>query len=149
MNNFIAGTVVPLIGTFAVGAMGWVLTHFCLKPILKFHRMRERAHETIEFTANVFDRPTDPERYDRACDEIRRLAAQLRALHLSTNWAVQIYFQIHGYELEEAGSAMIGLSNTLSDKTGERAGHRWDAEKALRLPLSYKTRPKIREKAEP
>lgn len=144
MTDFFANNVVPLILTFAVGAMGWVLTHFCLRPILKFHRLREQVHETIEFTANVSDRPTDPERYDRACDEIRRLAAQLRALHFSTNWVVRFYFQIRGYELEEAGSAMIGLSNRLSDKTGERAGHRWDAEKTLKLPLSYKTRPKIR-----
>lgn len=148
MNDFFADTMVPLIWTFAVGAIGWVLTHFCLKPILKFHRLREKTHETLEFTANVYHRPTDPARYDQACDEIRRLAAQLRALHFSTNWAVRIYFQSRGFELGEAGSAMIGLSNTLSDKTGERAGLRWDAEKALKLPLSYKTRPEIREKAE-
>lgn len=145
MAEFILSTALPLIGTFSVGALGWLLTHFALNPILRFYRMRERALEVMEYNANVFSRETDEKGYDDAIDEIRRLGVQLRALHHASNRIFRWYFGRFGYNPKAAGSALIGFSNSLSDKSGGKAGNRWDAEKALNLPLNSKERPKLRE----
>ena len=143
MLNFFSTVILPLAGTFLVGALGWVLTHFALNPILRFYRLRELAHEIIEFHDNVSNKTDDETRYDGAVSEIRRIATQLRALHLTSNIAVLWYFRCLKYNPQIAGSALIGLSNSLNDTFGEKAGHRWDIQTALKLPLTYKTRPKL------
>ena len=145
MLNFFTTVILPLAGTFLIGALGWVLTHFALNPILKFYRLRELAHELIEFNDNISNKTADETRYDDAVLEVRRIGTQLRALHLTSNIAMRWYFRCLNYNPQVAGSALIGLSNSLNDTFGEKAGHRWDIETALKLPLTYKTRPNLHE----
>lgn len=146
MWDFIVDNVLPLVGTLMVGAIGWFVANYIGKPLIKFSRLREEIHEALFFTANVSNREIDPHRYDNAVSELRRLAARLNALEHSLNRFVRRYFSWRGLDLITAIGSITGLSNSLHDKTGEKAGLRYDIEKALKFPMTYETRPKIREK---
>lgn len=145
MAEFFSENILPLFGTLLVGVAGY----FTINPIRRFYRLREKAHETIQFTANVFDPEKDEERYKEAHTEIRRLAAQLGALVDTASWPVRWYFRRCDYRPKDASAGLYGLSNTLSNRSGERAANQWDVEKALKLPLCYDTRPAPRDNPRP
>lgn len=142
--SFLLERVAPVLGTLAVGAVGWYGTHYIVRPWLEFRELRKLVHESLIFFANVRDRAYD-KRYGDAETEFRKLAAKLSALNVSTSPLVARLFSIRGYDLPAAASALIGLSNQLDDTTGERAGLRFDIEKALRLPLTFAARPRVRD----
>ena len=134
-----------VLGTIVGGILGWVARQYLAAPLERFNELRAHVSEALFFTANVSRRDIDPDRYDEAADELRRLAAQLRGLHDSSTKPVRWYFVWKGYELTEAIAALTGFSNSLSDKTGQKAMYRYDVEKALKLPLSYSVRPMPRD----
>ena len=141
MWAFIADTILPLIGTFLVGAAGWFITHFLAGPILRFYRLRDRIWEELVFTANVRNSTHDESRYNKAADDLRRLAAELDAIRLSAPWPVRTFLSYRKYDLGGAFQGLIGFANTLADRKGERAANRFDIEKALKFPMTYDKRP--------
>lgn len=142
--EFLLEKVAPMVGTLVLGAVGWYGTHYIVRPWLEFRDLRKQVHESLIFFANVRDRTHD-KRYEQAETEFRKLAAKLSALNVSNSKFVRLLFSARGYNLTGASSALIGLSNQLEDTTGERAGLRFDIEKGLRLPLSFPTRPRVRD----
>lgn len=144
MWDFIVSTV-PVVTTFAVGGIGWGATHFVGAPLLGLRQLRRKIHVALFFTANISHRETDPGRYDQAVDELRRLAAELNALHHSATKVLKHYAGWMGYDLPRAVDGLTGLSNSLYDKEGRKAGFRFDVEDALDLPRSYSERPETRD----
>jgi hypothetical protein len=136
MWEFILNTVLPLIGTFAVGALGWFIANFVADPILRLSQLRRDVRESIFFTANI-GQGTKPEFYTPATTELRRLAARLDALSRDSSRLVRWWWKRRGYDLALAVSGLTGLSNSLSAVKGEKAICRHDIEKGLRFPLEY------------
>jgi hypothetical protein len=129
------------LGTIIGGIFAWVTRQYFAASLEQFRELRSHVSEALLFTANISRRDIDPDRYDEAVDELRRLAAQLKGLHDSSTKPVRWYFARKGYELPEAIAALIGYSNSLSDKTGQKGMHKYDVQMALKLPLSYPERP--------
>ncbi|HCS68945.1 MAG TPA: hypothetical protein DIW51_03140 [Rhodospirillaceae bacterium] len=141
MLNFVINTALPILGTFMIGAVGWISTNFVLNPILKFSQLREEINVALEYHANVSTDEVGTQRYLAACEEIRRLGTKMIAFHNTAHWAVHMYLDIRGFNLKTASGALIGLSNSMSDKGGGRAMFKWDVQTSLKLPTSYETRP--------
>ncbi len=130
-----------IILTLILGGFVWFTGQFLGVPFVRFWRIRSETRETIDFTANVSNRDIDPARYDSASEALRSLGTKIGALHETSlppaPWALKRL----GYDLLGAKNALIGLSNSLSDKTGGRAQCKYDAEVALNLSPSYTARP--------
>src|SRR5580704_3049878 len=47
-------TLLPLIGTFAIGAWGWFAANYIGELLILFSRLRREVHETIFLTQNIF-----------------------------------------------------------------------------------------------
>lgn len=100
-----------------------------------FHDLRLQAQETVLFHANVGPYLADAGRMPKASDELRRIAAQIGGISATSSPAVLWLLRRLGYDLPGATEQLIGLSNTLAEPYGANAGHREQAQKALRLPI--------------
>ena len=129
--------VLPIVGTLALGFIGWVVAHFFASPILKFYRLREAVYEELFFTDNISDPKNDKELYFKAVDDLRRLAARLEALYVSMTIPVRWIMLKLGYDPMNAARGLTGLSNSLSDKSGGKAFQKHSVQKGLKFPLSY------------
>ncbi|MBI2586658.1 MAG: hypothetical protein HYW28_12440 [Rhodospirillales bacterium] len=147
MWDFISNYVLPLIATFFVGMAGWFITHFVASPLLEFFRLRKLIHAELFFSGNISDRDSNPDDkdYHAAKSALRRLAARLDALVHSMNWIVRANLAWRKYDLDKASRSLLGFSNSLNGRTPpSKAQFRYDVESALKLPMSYQTRPKSR-----
>jgi len=122
-----------LLAPFALGVLGWLVTHLLANPLLTAYRLREEAPEVIFRTGN-----TGPSaRHDdwrEARDQLRGLAARIVAANAAalpfTRWVLRRC----GLDLRKAAEGLTGLSNSLEATDGSRALHRATVERALRLP---------------
>ncbi len=130
-----------LILTLFLAALAWFAVRIIGPPFVRFFRLRSKTLETIDFTANVSNPDIDPARYDGASDALRGVGVQIGVLHETSPPPVPWALKRLGYDLAGAKAALIGLANSLSDKSGEKAACRWDIERALKFPLSYRDRP--------
>ena len=124
-----------------LAALLWFAGHFFGVPFVQFFRLRTKARETMDFTANVSNRDIEPARYDAASEALRRVGVQIGALHETSLPLAPRVLKRLGYDLPGAKAALIGFSNLLGDKTGQKAQCRYDAEVALKLTSSYPDRP--------
>jgi len=133
-------SVLSVIGTILLGGAGWLATEFFGKQVIRFYDLRRKVHEELIYTANVGgnigDDPEWQERLEKAQRDLRRLAAQLHAVASSATPFTKYYLERFKYGPEQAGDSLIGYSNTLTAPDYSRAGHRYGAEKALRLPYA-------------
>jgi hypothetical protein len=136
MDEFLFKTALPLIGTFAVGAVGWVVAHFLGDPILRLSQLRRDVREAIFFTANIGE-GTEQKIRDLANTELRRLAARLNALSKDAWYPNRWWWKRRGYDLGLAVSGLTGLSNSLTTALGEKAVCRHDIEKGLGFPFEH------------
>jgi hypothetical protein len=123
------------IPTIALGAAGWLITHFILTPILRFYDLRRITHDEFIYYSNA---STDSER-TKAGEVHRRLATNWKALHDTNWWWVAWFVRLSGYDLPMAVENLFGYSNTIGRHASWRpltATHRVKVEKALKLPLS-------------
>ena len=104
-------TVVTVILSAAVGAIGWFLVHFVWKYVAQFYDLRARIRETFYFHANVRSDTKEPYRSSTS-DDLRRLAAQLEALQVSLPACVRIY--IRCYDLSKAVGDLTCLFNSFT-----------------------------------
>ena len=95
----------------------------------------------MDLTANVSNRDIEPAKYDDAAKALRSVGVEIGALHETSLSLVTWVLKRRGYDLPGAKGALIGFSNSLGDKTGQKAQCRYDAEVALKLTLSYPDRP--------
>jgi hypothetical protein len=136
MAEFIWTTVLPGIGTIALGALGWLAANFFGEPLLRFWRVRREIHESLIFTAAISDASL-PGASGAAVVELRRHSARLTALWVAASPTVQRWWKSRAYNLPVAASGLIGLSNSLSDVSGNRAVFTYQVQNGLRLPLDY------------
>ena len=136
MLDVLLKTVLPVVGTFAVGAFGWLITHFLADPLLQFGRLRRDIYENLVFTANVSAIVRDDILQD-AMSKLRRDGAKLTALWHSTFPVIRWWWGYRGYKIEDASRALIGLSNSLTTENGQRAVFRNRIDRALKLPREY------------
>ena len=130
-----------IILTLFLAALTWLAGKFFGAPFLQFFRLRTKARETMDLTANVSNRDIEPAKYDAAVKALRGVGVQIGALHETSPPLVAWALKRLGHDLPGAKAALIGLSNFLGDKTGQKAQCRYDAEVALKLTPSYPSRP--------
>jgi hypothetical protein len=128
--------VLPAIAAVGLGAAGWFAANFLGEPLLRFARLRRDIHESLIFTANISS-IIRVEIQNAGYDELRRHGARLEALWTTAPQLVRRSWVFRRYDLTGAATALIGLSNSLSDATGSRAIFRTRIQKGLRLPRDY------------
>ncbi len=135
MLSFFVHQVLPLLGTLALGAIGWWVTHWVANPIIEFHNLRRSIREELFFTEKVGDiSEIDELRETQAV--LRRLAARMDAATVAISGPFRRYLKLRKFDLENAKEGLTGLSNTLRDQTGSKALFRHKVETALRLPTA-------------
>jgi len=136
MAQFIWNTVLPLVGTFALGVAGWFAANFYGEPLSRFAAIRREILVAIFFYANV-NKDTQRNVIEVGASELRRLAAQLDALRNSlmapTSWTLSRM----AFDLPRAVRGVTGLSNTLVSVDGQKALHRHEIELALRFTPEF------------
>jgi hypothetical protein len=122
-----------LLAPFALGVLGWLITHLLANPLLTAYRLREEAPEVIFRTSNIGPSARHEE-WQEARDRLRGLAARIVAANAGalpfTRWVLRRL----GLDLRRAAEGLTALSNSLETTDGSRALHRATVERALRLP---------------
>ncbi|HEX4570228.1 MAG TPA: hypothetical protein VH184_07370 [Dongiaceae bacterium] len=122
-----------LLVPFALGVLGWLVTHLLANPLLTAYRLREEAPEVIFRTGNTGPSAEHDEWRD-ARDQLRGLVARIIAANAAAlpflRWALRCF----GLDLRKAAEGLTALSNSLEATDGSRALHRAAVERALRLP---------------
>jgi hypothetical protein len=135
MGAFLLNTVLPLIGTLLVGAVGWWVTYWIANPIVAFARLRAEIREEVFVVTNIGSAsPADV--VNTASERLRRLAARVDSATSTASRLLRLYFRMRDYDTNAAVKQLIGLSNQLTDKTGARILLRRRIEKALKLPFT-------------
>ncbi len=130
LNEIITG-----IGSTAGAALLCYLAyHFVGKDIVSFRALRREILQELDNTANVDQREGNEARWDQASSKLRSLSVRLRALHETSNWIVRWYFWRNDYNLPNAASGLMGISNSLGGKDWHRASYRYRVEQALKFP---------------
>ncbi len=135
-----------LLGLFLGGPVAWLATHFVGKPLLHLYELRTKARIVLDMTANVsVSRKLENPEMKNAEKQLRSLGVEIGALDETAWRPVRWCIRLFGFNLPQAKGAMIGLSNALPKHDGSRAVYKHEAEKALRLAMSYTEKPIIRE----
>ena len=146
--------VLQAIGSFAAGAIAWVVLEFVGRPLRKFYDLRGETVYRLSKIANVrslakttssepspsggevqYDRLSDPEMADLAdaIKTVRDLASQFRAFSFNETYALH-FTRLLGYDPLKASEGLFGLSNSLLTYNGERVVHRTTVQTALKIP---------------
>ena len=125
----------PAIASFSFGILGWLAISFFAKPYLDFLILRGQVHEEIIYTANVGSLAMNTPDYYKAVESLRRLAARVKAAKVSASRPLGWFLSFRGYDLEKAGTGLIGLSNSLATDDGSRGIHRNSVQAGLKLPV--------------
>jgi hypothetical protein len=112
-----------VVGSLALGAVGWVGLNFFGKPILTLKEKRREALEVGERYAYVglhntpyltYDdssrRPMPDEYQKRALSELSDAGNSLRAHFRERSLSTQIYCWVFGYDLDYAARSLLGLA---------------------------------------
>jgi hypothetical protein len=122
-----------LLAPFALGVLGWLVTHLLANPLLTAYRLREEAPEVIFRTSNIGPSARHDDWRD-ARDQLRGLAARIVAANAAALPFTRWILRRCGLDLRKASEGLTGLSNSLEATDGSRALHRATVERALRLP---------------
>ena len=122
-----------LLAPFALGVLGWLVTHLLANPLLTAYRLREEAPEVIFRTGNTGPSARHDDWRD-ARDQLRGLAARIIAANAAALPFTRWILRRSGLDLRKAAEGLTGLSNSLEATDGSRALHRATVERALRLP---------------
>ena len=117
------------------------MTSFFGKPFVEFLDLRRKVHEEIVYTGNVraigFGIKENKVRFDEAVENLRRLGARVQAMNVSAAWPLRLFLEKTGYNLGQAGAALIGLSNSFHLEDGSRDEQTNAIQKGLDLPRDY------------
>ena len=122
-----------LLVPFALGVLGWLVTHLLANPLLTAYRLREEAPEVIFRTGNTGPSAEHDEWRD-ARDQLRGLAARIIATNAAALPFLRWVLRCFGLDLRKAAEGLTALSNSLEATDGSRALPRAAVERALRLP---------------
>jgi hypothetical protein len=128
-----------LFGGAIGGIASWFFVDFVTRPIRHFRQMRAEIFERIQYYDNlpVHDRGTalegdEGKRAEEAMKTLRQLGARMLSFAATETTVVRL-IQWRGYKPKDAGNSLIGYSNTIMIKGGERAVHRTNILTALRI----------------
>ena len=132
-------TLVSLLGSIPLGALGWLATNFVARPILRAHELREKVWEELLVSANVslFEAGL----YERTAESLRRCAAQASALDVAWPSTLRWVLRLLRIDLREAAMGLLGFSNTFGRPNPDSAGFLRQAAASLRLPAEVIARP--------
>ena len=122
-----------LFAPFALGVLGWLVTHLLANPLLTVYRLRQEVPEVIFRTSNIGPGAGQDE-WKEARDLLRGLAARITAANASALPYLRWALQRAGLDLRKGAEGLTALSNSLEATDGSRALHRATVERALRLP---------------
>lgn len=125
------------IASFLLGVVGWLVTSFFAKPLLDFLNLRTQVHEEIVFTSNVGHVIAGTPDSNEAVAMLRRLGARVEATNVTASVVLRWFLSNVGFDLANAASGLIGLSNSLANEDGGRAVHKNSIQVGLRLPRDY------------
>jgi hypothetical protein len=131
-----------ILTTVGLGVVGWFVTHFFARHLLRFHQLRERVREEVFFTGNVVRGLGTPDAELRAAqDALRRLAAQFAALDAVIPSAIRALLRCWHYDVDAVTRAVTSWSNTIMvdarDRELQRMISRTALENALHFPRTY------------
>ena len=135
------------IGSFAAGAVAWLVLEFFGRPLRKFYDLRGETICLVAKTNNVSARRKEidtgyVEELDRSPEQIadltdatkllRNLASRIRAF--AANEASALWFlRWRGYDPMKASDGLFGLSNSLGTYGADKAFHKKTIAEALRI----------------
>jgi hypothetical protein len=122
------------IGSFLLGAFGWFLGSFFGKPYLDFLQLKSRVHEEIVYAGNISEKAPQ---YHQEVETLRRLGAQVHAIDGTAPKPLRLFLNCRGYDLDNAGLGLIGLSNSLEASKDERALEIALIQRGLKLPADH------------
>ena len=151
--NFMWTALLQAIGSFAAGAVAWIVLEFFGRPLRKFYDLRGETIYRLSQTANVSARfkelrdaegeiSENVEKLDISDEQLldlkearkalRDLASQLRAFALNETHALYFVRRL-GYDPMKAGAGLYGLSNSLDTYGTGRNLHKSTIETALKI----------------
>jgi hypothetical protein len=128
------------IGSFLLGACGWVIARFLFEPFKEIMDLRRKTQAELIFQGNLSTGTSEEERAD-ASVSFRRIGVDLTAQHLATYpWMRWICSFLLRWDVHSAGEMLITLGNSLqfegfSMASPEVARTVNCIRKALRLPM--------------
>lgn len=136
MWHFMVDPVLPLLGTFGVGVLGWFAAHWVANPIVEFERTRRDTLEELLFNRHLSEK-WHPDKITQAEESLRRLSARVSAIWATSPGIVRWYFQVaRGWNLAAAQSGLHGLANVKGTQADERKAILHDIEIAMGFPLT-------------
>jgi hypothetical protein len=121
------------------GIASWFFVDFITRPIRHFLQMRAEIFARIQYYGNlpVHERGAvlegnEGEGAEEAMKTLRQLGARMLSFAATETTAMWL-IQQGGYKPKDAGNSLIGYSNTIMIKGGERAVHRANILTALRI----------------
>src|SRR5258706_14020263 len=101
-------SLLSLILSLALGALGWVAANLVAKPILRAYELREKAWEEMLIIADLS--PLEGDQFEGSRNVLRRLAAQASAIDAA--WPRQLRWLLKHLRLDllEASAGLLGLS---------------------------------------
>ena len=132
--------IVSFLGGIVGGFIAWFCSNYFGRPLMQFLDLRTEAHTFLYYYTNIkFDRPPHFRNVDDAVKCFRWLASRLDALRASSLRAMLLLFRLFKFDLANAASGLIGLSNNLvPDREGDATRFRVQTQRALRLPVDPK-----------
>jgi hypothetical protein len=116
---------------FAAAAIGWLTLEFVGRPLRRFFDLRGDTVELLTRIGNV-GLEAESDIRANARKETRALASKFRSFALNETLASKISMWL-GYNAYAAAQALIGVSNTIETKDGERHVHKSALAKALKF----------------
>lgn len=141
MLEFILGLVVG-------GPAGWFGRQFVGDPWTRLRQLREETRIALEQSFNASEGGIlHPRELSANAKRVRAVGIEIGAFE-ETSWPpTRWWFRCLGYDLPKAKAALIAFANALPSRGGSLGASRYDAEKALKLAMSYTERPTIRDKS--
>jgi hypothetical protein len=143
--------MLQVLGTFFVGALGWIAANFVHKPLIEFLSLRREIQEELILLSHVHLplEETKEEQGDEAYNEqiqmfwearkkIRQLGSKLSAYNTFLNTPLltptSCLLHVMRYEIDDAAKQLLRLSTAYDNE--DEAVTRYRVEVALRLPRS-------------
>lgn len=112
MDDKLESVIIGLLG----GALGYLLTTFYVRPVLRYGELRQQIISDLIFYAQVVNADGMSEeiknRYHARVEANRRHSADLTACYFELPWLYRRCLKIKGHCPETVSTQLMGLSNT-------------------------------------
>lgn len=116
--------LITIIIPISLGCLGYILSEFILRPILKYKDLRAEIHSTVVFYLNIIVNDIENSDTITPSSELRALATKIQGINqtITKMKLIRWIFNVPQYiKLKETSSNIIGLSNSLGPKGKHQA----------------------------